>query len=80
MLERLGSPAAMLERIENQPGQFYGPTHSAVLKDLVKAGSLSPNARFFQDDRGSTMERVRSLESALAAKDAEVVRGETVLA
>ncbi len=66
--------------VENQPGQFYGPTHSAVLKDLVKAGSLSPNARFFQDDRGSTMERVRSLESALAAKDAEVVRGETVLA
>lgn len=66
--------------VENQPGQFYGPTHSAVLKDLVKAGALARDARFFHDDRGAAAERVRALEGALAAKDAEIVRRDAVLA
>ena len=66
--------------VENEPGQFYGPTHRAVLDDLKKAGSLSREARFYQDDRGAFAERLRALESALAAKDAELVGKETVFA
>ena len=64
--------------VENEPGQFYGPTHRTVLDDLKKAGALSHEARFFQDDRGAGAERLRALESALAAKDAELVNKETV--
>ena len=55
--------------VENEPGQFYGPTHRTVLDDLKKAGSLSREARFFQDDRGASAELIRTLESALSAKD-----------
>ena len=66
--------------VENEPGQFYGPTHRTVLDDLKKAGSLSREARFFQDDRGASAERIRTLESALSAKDAELAQREMVLA
>jgi len=66
--------------VENEPGQFYGPTHRTVLDDLKKAGSLSREARFFQDDRGAGAERIRALEAALAAKDAELSGREKILA
>ena len=66
--------------VENNPGQFYGPTHRAVVDDLVKTGTLSPAARFYQDDRGAALERIRSLEAAVAAKDAEMVQKDTSLA
>ena len=66
--------------VENEPGQFYGPTHRSVVDDLVKSGSLSPDARFFHDDRGATAERLRALEGSVAAKDAELVRRDTLLA
>jgi len=66
--------------VENNPGQFYGPTHKAVVDDLVKMGSLSPAARFYQDDRGAALERIRALEAAVAAKDAEMVQKDTSLA
>ena len=66
--------------VENNPGQFYGPTHRAVVDDLVKMGSLSPAARFYQDDRGAALERIRALEAAVAAKDAEMVQKDTSLA
>ena len=66
--------------VENEPGQFYGPTHRNVLDDLKKAGSLSREARFFLDDRGVGAERMKALEGALAAKDAELARREKVLA
>ena len=55
--------------VENNAGQFYGPTHRAVLDDLAKTGTLSPSARFFLDDRGAAQERIRSLEEALAASE-----------
>lgn len=58
--------------VENNAGQFYGPTHRAVLDDLVKSGTLSPSARFFLDDRGAAEERMRSLELAIADRDAEI--------
>ena len=65
--------------VENNPGQFYGPTHRTVIEDLVKAGSLSRDARFFQDDRGASLERIRALEAALSAKDVELSRKDVVL-
>ena len=66
--------------VENNPGQFYGPTHRAVVEDIVKMGSLSPAARFYQDDRGAALERIRALEAAVAARDAEMVQKDTSLA
>lgn len=66
--------------VENEPGQFYGPTHRTVLDDLKKAGSLSREARFYQDDRGAGTERLRALEGALAAKDAELAQREKAFA
>ena len=65
--------------VENNPGQFYGPTHRMVLDDLLKAGTLSPEARFFQDDRGATVERLRQLGAALTEKDAEISRRDKAL-
>ena len=64
--------------VENEPGQFYGPTHRTVLDDLKKAGSLSREARFFLDDRGAGAERLRALEGALSAKDAELAQREMI--
>lgn len=66
--------------VENNPGQFYGPTHRQVVDDLVKMGTLSPAARFYQDDRGAALERIRALEAAVAAKDAEMVQKDKSLA
>lgn len=66
--------------VENNPGQFYGPTHRAVVEDLVKMGTLSPAARFYQDDRGAALERIRALEAAVAAKDSEMVQKDKSLA
>ncbi len=66
--------------VENNPGQFYGPTHRAVVEDLVKTGSLSREARFYQDDHGAGAERMRALENALSAKDAEMSRRDVALA
>ena len=64
--------------VENEPGQFYGPTHRMVLDDLKKAGALAREARFFQDDRGAGAERIRVLESTISAKDAEIAQRELV--
>lgn len=66
--------------VENNPGQFYGPTHRTVVEDLVKTGSLSRDARFYGDDRGAAEERIRAMETAIAAKDAEVSRRDVALA
>lgn len=65
--------------VENNPGQFYGPTHRNVLDDLVKTGSLTREARFYQDDRGAAAERLRLLETALAGRDAEISRRDVAL-
>jgi len=66
--------------VENNPGQFYGPTHRSVLEDLKKSGVLLKDARYYVDDRGQALERQRALETALKAKDAELVQRETSLA
>ena len=66
--------------VENNPGQFYGPTHRSVVDDLVKTGTLSPAARFYVDDRGAALERIRALEGEIAARDSERVQKESSLA
>lgn len=65
--------------VENNPGQFYGPTHRNVVEDLVKTGSLTREARFYQDDRGAAAERIRQLEMSVSARDAEISRREVAL-
>jgi len=68
--------------VENNPGQFYGPTHRAVVDDFVKSGALSASARFYQDDRGVAAVAQAELTAAKSAKLtaealAEKARGET---
>jgi len=66
--------------VENNPGQFYGPTHRAVVDDLKKSGSLSPAARFYLDDRGQAAQRIAAAEKAIADRDLEISRRDTALA
>ncbi len=71
--------------VENNPGQFYGPTHKSVIDDFIGSGTLSPGARFYCDDRGRTLEALKvseielekakkELESVKAAKAAEALK------
>ncbi len=66
--------------VENNPGQFYGPTHQAVIDDLKKSGTLSAAARFYKDDRGKVNDRVRILEQAVAEKDSALLAKDAALA
>ena len=58
--------------IENNPGQFYGPTHRAVVDDFVKSGTLSPGARFFYDDHGKTLKALNGLKVVEAGLRADL--------
>ena len=58
--------------IENNPGQFYGPTHRAVVDDFVKSGTLSPGARFYFDDRGKTLKALDGLKIVEAGLRADL--------
>jgi len=58
--------------IENNPGQFYGPTHRAVVDDFVKSGTLSPGARFFYDDHGKTQKALNGLKIVEAGLRADL--------
>ena len=62
MLAPLKPELAMDWIIENNPGQFYGPTHRAVVDDFVKSGMLSPGARFYFDDHGKTQKALNGLK------------------
>ena len=62
MLASLKPELGMDWVIENNPGQFYGPTHRAVVDDFVKSGTLSPGARFYFDDRGKTLKAIDGLK------------------
>ena len=63
--------------IENNPGQFYGPTHRCVVDDFLKSGTLSPGARFYCDDRGKALDGLKAelaeTKATLAEKEAEAV-------
>lgn len=58
--------------VENEPGRFYGPTHRAVIEDLIKSGSLSSSCRIYRDDHGGAAEK----ESAAARAEAEKAMAE----
>lgn len=58
--------------VENDPGQFYGPTHRAVVEDLANSGSLSPSCRIYRDYHGGSAEK----EAAAARADAEQAMAE----
>ena len=58
--------------VENEPGRFYGPTHRAVVDDLVGSGSLTPSCRIYRDDHGGAAEK----EAAVARAEAEKAMAE----
>ena len=53
--------------VEDAPGRFYGPTHRAVIDDLIKTGSLSQSCRIYRDYRNGELEK----EAAAARTEAE---------
>ena len=53
--------------IENEPGRFYGPTHRAVIDDLLKSDALDATCRIYRDDHGGQAEK----EAAAARDEAE---------
>lgn len=57
---KLASLVPMLEMdwiVENEPGRFYGPTHRAVIDDLIRTKSLSDTCRIYRDDHDGSAER-----------------------
>ena len=84
---RLASIEPMFEMdwiIENDPGNFYGPTHRAVVDDLCKSGSLSSSCRIYKDYHGGAVEREiatarTEAEKAMAEVQAEAERAMTEL-
>lgn len=72
---KLASLEPMLEMdwiVENEPGRFYGPTHRAVVEDLINSGSLAPTCRIYRDDHGGASEK----EVASARAEAEKAMAE----
>ncbi len=72
---RLASLEPFLEMdwvVENEPGRFYGPTHRAVVDDLVKSGALSSGCRIYRDDHGGAGE----MEVAAIRREAETAMAE----
>lgn len=69
MLASLNPELEMDWIIENNPGQFYGPTHRAVVDDFLKTGSLAPEARFYQSSAcvEAKMKPLKDDNAALAA-------------
>ena len=72
---RLASLEPFLEMdwlIENEPGRFYGPTHRAVIDDLLQSGALAATCRIYRDDHGGQAEK----EAAAAREEAEKAMAE----
>lgn len=72
---KLASLVPMLEMdwiVENEPGRFYGPTHRAVVDDLIRSKSLSENCRIYRDDHNGSADR----EIAELRKEAETAMAE----
>lgn len=58
--------------VENEPGRFYGPTHRAVIDDLINAKSLAETCRIYRDDHGGAAEK----EVIAAREEAEKAMAE----
>jgi hypothetical protein len=68
---KLASLVPMFEMdwiVENAPGSFYGPTHRNVIDDLIKAESLSPTCRIYQDYHDGAVEKAAEASRAAAEK------------
>ena len=68
---KLASLVPMFEMdwiVENEPGSFYGPTHRNVIDELIRAGSLSPACRIYQDYRDGAAEKEAAAARAAAEK------------
>ena len=63
--------------VENNPGQFYGPTHRAVVDDLVQSGALSSDARFYQDDGGDSARQVAAAAESIAEASAALEKAKS---
>ena len=62
--------------VENEPGRFYGPTHRAVIDDLIKSKAISESCRIYRDDHGGAAEREAASARAEAEKAMEEIRAE----
>ena len=58
--------------VENEPGRFYGPTHRAVVDDLIQSKVLGATCRIYRDDHGGAVEK----EVAAARDEAEKAMAE----
>ena len=76
---KLASLEPMLEMdwiVENEPGRFYGPTHRAVVDDLIKNGSLSPTCRIYRDFHDGAAEKAEAAARDAAEKAMAEVQAE----
>jgi len=73
MLAPLKAELEMNWIVENNPGQFYGPTHRLVVDDLIKSGTLNAGARFYVDDRGAGASALADRDAALKAMRADML-------
>ena len=62
--------------VESEPGRFYGPTHRAVIDDLIKSKAISESCRIYRDDHGGAVEREVSAARDEAEKAMEEMRVE----
>ena len=72
---KLASLEPLLEMdwiVENEPGRFYGPTHRAVVDDLLKSDMLSETCRIYRDDHNGQSEK----DAAAAREEAEKAMAE----
>lgn len=58
--------------VENEPGRFYGPTHRAVVDDLLNSKALSETCRIYRDDHNGRAEK----EASAARDEAEKAMAE----
>ena len=79
MLAPLKAELEMNWVVENNPGQFYGPTHRNVIDDLMRSGTLSPSARFYCDDHGSADLRIREFERKISELERTIAANDTTI-
>lgn len=66
--------------VEAEPGQYYGPVHQAVLKELVDTKQLSASARIYRLDDGDEEKAKSEAEKAKAEVERRLAESEEALA
>lgn len=62
--------------VESEPGRFYGPTHQAVIEDLVKSGSVGSSCRIYRDYHNGALDKELATARAEAEKAMAEVQAE----